>query len=103
MLEHEWGPGQLRGAARHFAIRVYLGKGFALDIPAVPRRQSRSGRVRALRGITWTHAYFPLVRHAKVEAPRGARRRSVIDCLEAIMREGNLNSRTTPQGSPPEA
>jgi hypothetical protein len=27
----------------------------------------------------------------------------VIDCLEAIMREGNLNSRTTPQGSPPEA
>jgi hypothetical protein len=31
------------------------------------------------------------------------RRRSHIDCLEAIMRERNLNSRTTPQGSPPEA
>lgn len=37
------------------------------------------------------------------EGARRARRRSVIDCLEAIMREGNLNSRTTPQGSPPEA
>ncbi len=32
------------------------------------------------------------------EGARRARRRSVIDCLEAIMRERNLNSRTTPQG-----
>ncbi len=30
------------------------------------------------------------------ERARRARRRSVIDCLEAILREGNLNSRTTP-------
>src|SRR5271166_2750622 len=39
-------------------------------------------------------------------ARAGVRRRPlrpVIDCLEAIVREGNLNSRTTPQGSPPEA
>ena len=34
----------------------------------------------------------------EAERARRAPRRSVIDCLEAIMRKGNLNSRTTPKG-----
>ena len=60
--------------------------------------------LRRFTGFTGTHAYFPFFSLAPgSEGVRRARRRSVIDRLEAIMREGNLNSRTTPQGSPPEA
>ena len=39
----------------------------------------------------------------ETEGARRARRRSVLDCLDAIMREGNLNSRTTPSTKAPHA
>jgi hypothetical protein len=37
------------------------------------------------------------------EAARRQRRQRLIDCMEAIMRERNLNSRTTTKWSPPKA
>jgi len=63
--------------------------------------QCRPPPRRGLFGLYGDTCIFPLSRSA--QAARRARRRSVIDCLEAIMREGKLNSRTTPQGPPPEA
>ena len=66
------------------------------DRPIAKRRSS--GVLRGHMHISPFHSLAP-----ESEGARRARRRSVIDCLEAIVREGNLNSRTTPQGSPPKA
>jgi hypothetical protein len=67
-------------------------------------KSSRNGRKMALRlyGDTCIFSLFSFA-SPESEGARRARRRLVIDGWGAVMREGNLNSRTTPQGSPPEA
>jgi hypothetical protein len=55
-----------------------------------------------IAGFTGIHASFPIfIRHAGIRSRRCVRRRSVIDCLRAIMREGDLKD--DPVGAPPEA
>jgi len=73
-------------------------------LPSLAPNATCATHRRALRGALRGHMHNSTIFNPpEAEGARRARRRSVIDCLEAIVREGNLNSRTTPQGSPPEA